>query len=231
MSALTKYAASGAIALSPEAQAAAMEAAADAMRSGGGGGDAVEFVSFSGKSGDITYGRDRAPLDEDQIYLLDSQSFVVGWVCWANSSPISRHEWSIFEPSNAVRASDLEDHGPYRKSSDGWQSMSGFGFMSDGGETKFKFTTNSKSGKNAVSDLLEEVAARQRAGEPSYPLFRFTSERFLAQGEWNYKPAFLIDDWLTEDEAEAFAAGETEVEEVEEVEEVQPARTRRTARK
>jgi hypothetical protein len=209
MTNLKAYAQSGAITLSAAAMADAMDAAENAMRTGSGGEAGVEYVSFSGKTGQITFGRDKEDLDEDEQFMLDPRSFSVGWVCWVNNSPVARHEWSIFEPHNAVRADELADHGPYRRQQDGWQAAAGFGFVAEGGETKYKFSSNSKSGKNAISDILGEVKQRLRAGEPAFPLFRFTKEKFFAQGEWNYKPAFLIDEWLDEEEANEFAnAGE-----------------------
>lgn len=216
MTNLKAYAQSGAITLSASAMVDAMKAAADAMRTGSGGGDGgVEYVSFSGKTGQITFGRDKEDLDEDQQFLLDPRSFFVGWVCWVNNSPVARHEWSIFEPHNAVRADELADHGPYRRTQDGWQAAAGFGFVAEGGETKYKFGSNSKSGKNAISDLIDEVTQRLAADEPAFPVFRFTKEKFLAQGEWNFKPAFLVDEWLDEAEAMDFISGAGDVAEAE----------------
>lgn len=215
MTNLKAYAQSGAITLSASAMLDAMKAAADSMRTGSGGEGGVEYVSFSGKTGQITYGRDKEDLDEDQQFLLDPLSFVMGWVCWANNSPIARHEWSIYEPDSIVRADELADHGPYRRPQDGWQASAGFGFVAEGGETKYKFTSNSKSGKNAIGDLIDEVKARASAKEPAFPVFRFTKEKFLAQGEWNFKPSFLVDEWLDEAEAMDFINGAGDMAEAE----------------
>jgi len=212
MTNLKAYAQSGAITLSAAAMVDAMKAAADAMRTGNGGEGGAEYVSFSGKTGQITFGRDKENLDEDQQFLLDPRTFIVGWICWVNNSPVARHEWSIFEPQNAVRADQLADHGPYRRTQDGWQAAAGFGFVAEGGETKYRFSSNSKSGKNAISDLIDEVTQRLSADEPAFPVFRFTKEKFLAQGEWNFKPAFLIDEWLDENEALEFIGGAAEPE-------------------
>lgn len=234
MTNLKAYAQSGAITLSKAAMVDAMKAAADAMRTGNGGGEGgVEYVSFSGKTGQITYGRDKEDLDEDQQFLLDPRSFFVGWICWVNNSPVARHEWSVFEPHNAVRADELADHGPYRRTQDGWQAVAGLGFVAEGGEVKYKFGSNSKSGKNAISDLIDEVTQRLAADEPAFPVFRFTKEKFLAQGEWNFKPAFLIDEWLDEGEAREFIGAEAEAEAASEPEvapEPEPQPVRRTRR-
>jgi len=103
---------------------------------------------------------------------------------------------------------------------------------------QYSFSTNSTSGKNAVADLFDEIAQRTIRGEPNFPLFYFTREKFQAQGEWNFKPKFDVEEWITEDEAAAMLGGEAEAEpevapepEPEpEPEEVKPARTRRARR-
>jgi len=216
MTNLKAYAQSGAITLSKAAMVDAMKAAANAMLTGSGGGEGgVEYVSFSGKTGQITYGRDKEDLDEDQQFLLDPSSFFVGWICWVNNSPVARHEWSIYEPQNGVRADELADHGPYRRAQDGWQAIAGFGFVAEGGEVKYRFSSNSKSGKNTIGDLIDEVKARVDADEPAFPVFRFTKEKFLSKGEWNFKPTFLIDEWLDEAEAMDFIGGAGDVAEAE----------------
>ena len=115
--------------------------------------------------------------------------------------------------------------------------MLGFGFMSTEGEVvQYQFSTNSISGKNAVGDLFDEIAQRTIRGEPNFPLFYFTREKFQAKGEWNFKPKFDIEEWITEEEAAAMLGGEAEAEpEPEKIaepepEEVKPARTRRARR-
>jgi hypothetical protein len=213
--------------------------AASAEESVGGGGTGIEYVSFSGKTGALTYGRDRDDLDQGELFLMEPRSAFRGWTCWKDNKPVARHEWSIYQPQLAVKEQDLEDKGPYARAQDGWQTMLGFGFMSTEGEVvQYQFSTNSISGKNAVGDLFDEIAQRTIRGEPNFPLFYFSREKFQAQGEWNFKPKFDIDEWITEDEAAAMLGGEAEAEpEPEKIaepepepEEVKPARTRRARR-
>lgn len=205
---------------------------ASTEESTGSGGDGVEYVSFSGKTGAITFGRDRDDLPQDELFLMEPRSAFRGWVCWKDNKPIARHQWSIYQPQLAIKERDLEDKGPYSRQQDGWQSMLGFGFMSEDGEVQYSFSTNSTSGKNAVGDLFDEIAQRTIRGEPNFPLFYFTKERFQAQGEWNYKPKFDIEEWITEDEAAAMLSGEAVEDEPEVLPEPEPepARTRRTRR-
>lgn len=205
---------------------------ASTEESTGSGGDGVEYVSFSGKTGAITYGRDRHDLPQDELFLLEPRSAFRGWVCWKDNKPIARHQWSIYQPQLAIKERDLEDKGPYSRQQDGWQSMLGFGFMAEDGSAQLSFSTNSTSGKNAVSDLFDEIAQRTLRGEPNFPLFYFTREKFQAQGEWNFKPKFDIEEWITEEEAAAMLSGEAAEAEPEVLPEPdpEPARMRRTRR-
>jgi len=199
--------------LDKDAMAKALSSAG-ADESTGSGGEGVEYVSFSGKTGVISYGRDREELDSNELFLMEPRSAFRGWICWKENKPVARHQWSIYQPELAVPEKDLDDKGPYSRKQDGWQSMLGFGFMSTEGEVvQFSFSTNSSSGKNAVADLFDEVAQRTITGEPNFPLFFFTREKFQAQGEWNFKPKFDIEEWITEDEAAAMLGGEAEPEE------------------
>jgi hypothetical protein len=205
----------------------------------GSASDGVEYVAFSGKTGAITYGRDRDDLDQDEIFLMEPRSAFRGWICWKDNKPVARHQWSVYQPEMAIPERELEDKGPYARAQDGWQSMLGFGFMSTESEevVQYSFSTNSVSGKNAVGDLFNEIAERTMRGEPNFPLFRFTREKFQAQGEWNFKPKFDIDEWITEAEAAEMLGGAAEAEpEQEEVtpepepEPEAPKRTRRQRR-
>lgn len=233
---LKAFVAGGGLQVSQQALAEALVAGSNAA-STGGGSSGVEYVAFSGKSGELTYGRDREPLDQTEEFLLDPLSAHLGWVCWVGSKPVARHEWLMHDKASAVRASDLEDKGPYTRAQDGWQPMVGFGFVSRETGTEYKFSTNSKSGRNAVGDLLREIGDRLKAGEPSVPLFRFGKEKFVAQGETNWKPKFSVIEWLEQGEASALLAGEelADDEPEDEPEEVieeapKPRRTRRTRR-
>jgi len=223
--------------LDKDAMAKAL-ASAGAEESTGSASDGVEYVSFSGKTGAITYGRERGDLPQDEVFLMEPRSAFRGWICWKDNKPVARHQWSIYQPELAIAERDLEAKGPYPRQQDGWQSMLGFGFMSE--TVQYQFSTNSTSGKNAVGDLFNEIAERTMRGEPNFPLFYFTREKFQAKGEWNFKPKLDIDEWITEEEAAAMlAAGaeaapgtiaEPEPELEPEPEEVKPVRTRRARR-
>jgi hypothetical protein len=193
--------------------AAALEEASDDI----GGQSGIRYLSFSGKTGIYALGRNKDDMDPDDVYLLEPQSIIQGWVCWKGNKPIDRVEWSIYQrASQAVTEAELDDHGPYRSNmGEGWQPLLGFGVLStDGAATSIKFTATSKSGRNAIGDLTEEIKKRMMAGEPSMPLIHFEAEEFIAQEQKNFKPRFEVEAWVTREAAGAFLEGELDADDL-----------------
>ncbi len=169
----------------------------------------VQYMSFSGKTGMYAIGRDR---DEpgDELYLVEPQSVVEGWVCWKGQRPVDRIEWSVYERAKAkVDMEQLPDHSPYRESAgEGWNRLLGFGCVgTDSDEVHVKFTTTSTSGRNAVQDLLSAISDRAASGEPHIPIIEYSKEQFEAQEQKNWKPKFEIKAWIERASGEAFMAG------------------------
>ena len=171
----------------------------------------VTYLSFSGKTGHYALGRNRDDMDPDDVYLVEPQSILEGWVCWKGNKPIDRVEWSVYQRNaQAVEEHELEDHAPYRTSNgEGWQPMLGFGVISlDGMASSIKFTVTSKSGRNAVDDLIEEIKKRMQGGEPAMPLISFEVEEFTAQDQKNFKPKLVVETWVTREAASSFFEGD-----------------------
>lgn len=170
----------------------------------GDGGD-VQFLSYSGKMRRYSIGRDKEQPDPDALYVLDPYASVAGWTCWKGGSVAEKHEWSVFDKTQEVPASQLRDHGPYQDDGDGWQFMLGVAmFDVDEPGQMIKFTTTSKSGRNVVADLTAEVAKRIMADEPEVPIIKLADETFTAQGKTNGKPKFEVEGWTTRQEVETF---------------------------
>tara|TARA_R110000787_G_scaffold269501_1_gene376320 strand:- start:5140 stop:5838 length:699 start_codon:yes stop_codon:yes gene_type:complete len=190
--------------------AAALSEAADAAMTSGGGGS-VDYLSFSGKTGRYSLGRDQEEIDPDQLYLVEPKTFVGGWVCWKNSKPIDRIEWSVLKAKEqAVALEDLEDHGPYRESAgEGWQQLLGFGLIScDAMKSQIKFSSTSKSGRNTIGGLMKEICARAEVKEPSLPLILFGSTTFESNGQTNYKPVLEVESWVMRESAASYLEGD-----------------------
>jgi hypothetical protein len=175
--------------------------------SGSGGG--VDFMSFSGKTGKYALGRDKDDVDPSVPYIMEPQSIVEGYTCWKGQRPVDRVEWSVFARSQQGLAKEqLADHGPYRESAgEGWKKMMGFGvceLTQNDTRQNIKFSCNSPSGNNAISDLISKVAERAAAAEPSIPLVCFDAEQFKAQEQTNYKPKLVVEAWVTREAVQAY---------------------------
>jgi len=175
------------------------------------GSDGVDYVYFSGKSGDLTYGQDREELDIEEEFIFLTPTIFKGWVCWKNSEVKGRKKWSAFKPQDAIAEKDLEDH-KVDRAQDGWKPSSGFDFMGYDGK-QYSFESNTKSGRGSIKKMV--TAAMGASPDASVPVFLFTKEKFLAKGEWNFKPVFKVIEFITEEEAQERIMGE-EVEEEEE---------------
>ena len=200
--------------ISDEQMMAALADTTDDQRTGSSAN--VQYLAFSGKTGAYAMGRDRTDLTDDVLFVLEPKSVIEGWICWKASKPVDRVEWSIYNKRAAVDEVDLPDHGPYNtKTGESWHRSLGFGCIStDGAATNVKFVTNSISGRNAITDLLNEIVRRMSSGAPSLPIFGFGSESFSAQGAQNYKPKFSVTGWAARADVEAVFAGAISVDEL-----------------
>ena len=164
----------------------------------------VQYISFSGKTGRYSMGQNKE--EPEGYFIVEPKTFTAGWICWKGNRPIDRHEWSLFDKMSAVRESELQDHGPYRDN-EGWAQSLGIGAVSADSGTQVKFSTNSKSGCNAVRDLINEVRTRLLSDEPSLPIIEFQSEQFTAQENTNQKPKLAVAAWASRESVGAFLEG------------------------
>ena len=169
----------------------------------------TQYLSFSGKTGVYALGKDRDDVDPEALFLVEPMAFTDGWICWKSSKPVDRVEWNYIDKGRAVAESDLQDHGPYNSAmGEGWSSLLGFGCVSlDKEMTQIKFSSNSVSARNSISDLHNEIKDRSRRGEAQIPVIHLDKEQFEAQGVKNWKPKFVVEVWVTRDSVGAYASG------------------------
>lgn len=227
--ALATFAAGGALQLNDKEAAGALRRTAGEGQTGGGD---KTFLSFSGKNGVYSLGRDKDDVDPDAVFMIEPLAAIEGWTCWKGGRPAKKHEWSVYDSSRAVRYAELEDMGPYNeRMGEGWQQMMGIGMIDPlDPSNQILFTTTSKSGRNVFSDLNNDIARQMEGGDPSIPLVSFDVSEFEAHGQKNYKPVISVHAWVTREDVEAFIADESaslddliagDIEPVKEEEEVQ----------
>lgn len=212
--ALSKFAAGGNLQLNDAQAANALRRSADEGQTGGGTG--VDFLSFSGKRGTYSLGRDKDDVDPDQVFILEPLAAVEGWTCWKNGKPAKKHQWSIYDTSKAVAYADLEDLGPYNENvGEGWQQMMGIGLVdADDPQRSILFTITNVSGRNVFSDLQNEVADQMENGDPYIPLVAFDMEEFEAHGQKNFKPVINVQAWVTREEVAAYFEGDFDIDDL-----------------
>ena len=196
-------------ALSDEALADAIEKAQAATGAVAHDTNFTQYLSFSGKTGLYALGKDHDDVDPEALFLVEPMSFTDGWICWKSSKPVDRVEWNYLDQGRAVIESDLQDHGPYNSATgEGWSSLLGFGCVSlDKETTQIKFSSNSISAKNSITDLHNEIKDRARRGDAQIPVIHIDKEQFEAQGAKNWKPKFVVEVWVTRESAGAYTNG------------------------
>lgn len=169
----------------------------------------TQYLSFSGKTGAYALGKDREDIDPEALYLVEPMSFTDGWICWKSSRPVDRIEWNYLDQGSAVFESDLKDHGPYNSAmGEGWSTLLGLGCVSlDKEMTQIKFSSNSISAKNSITDLHNEIKDRAARGEAQIPIIHFDKQQFEAQGAKNWKPKLAVEVWVTRESAGSYARG------------------------
>jgi len=194
-------------AIDKDAMAAALKDSSGESSTGSG---EFDYMSFSGKRGVYSIGRDKVEPDPDTCYIVEPMMATEGWNCWKRGKPVAKHEWSVYERSTkAVRAADLEDHGPYNeKAGEGWQFSLGIGMIDIETGRQIKFSTSSVSGRNVFSDLNDMIADDIIEGGDGCAVIQLGSETFEAQGQTNYKPVIDVLVMASRAEVEAFLASE-----------------------
>ena len=202
--------------LSDAALADAIEQAQQNTGESSANSAAVQYLSFSGKTGIYALGKNREDIDPEALFLVEPMSFTDGWICWKASKPVDRVEWSYFDQGGSVREADLQDHGPYNSAmGEGWSVLRGVGCVSlDNEATQIKFSSNSISAKNSINDLLGEIKDRSRRKDAPIPIVHFDKQQFEAQGAKNWKPNFVVEAWVTRESATAYTAGSLTLDEL-----------------
>ena len=195
--------------LSDDALADAIEQAQQTTGEGNRDTTFTQYLSFSGKTGLYALGKDRDDIDPEALFLVEPMTFTDGWICWKSSKPVDRVEWNYLDQGRAVGEGELPDHGPNNAArGEGWSSLLGLGCVSlDKEMTQIKFSSNSISAKNSISDLHNEIKDRARRGEAQIPVIHFDKQQFEAQGAKNWKPKFVVEAWVTRESAGAYASG------------------------
>lgn len=169
--------------------------------------DGSVYLNFTGKRGVYEFGKDKADLDDSEVWLVNIASFEEGFVCWKGGKTIATRMANIYSGQH-IAAPAHDEMGPFNtQQGEGWfpaKSMVIKSIEEDDRQGYWKI--NSKSGVAVFADLQAQVAERLRAGRACWPLVRLGKEKFEAQGQKNYKPKLDVYGWLSQDAVTELAA-------------------------
>lgn len=169
--------------------------------------DGSVYLNFTGKRGVYEFGKDKADLDDSEIWLVNIASFEEGYVCWKGGKTVATRMANIYSGQH-IAAPAHDEMGPFNTAQgEGWFSAKSMTIKSvEEDDRQGYWKINSKSGVAVFADLQAQVAERLRAGRACWPLIRLGKEKFEAQGQKNYKPKLDVYGWLSQEAVTELAA-------------------------
>lgn len=149
------------------------------------------------KSGTWLYGADDIEVDSQSEFIIDPATYAQGFIAWDDGELVD--ERMAVAGAEPITRTDLPDVGAE------WNSQVGVALLGIGGDDngeQLMYKTSSKGGRGAISDLIDEVIARAKSGEPDIcPVVVLENEwyRHKKYGKI-YKPVFNIVRWASADD-------------------------------
>jgi len=153
------------------------------------------YINFSGKRGVYEVGPDKDDIDPQEIWLVNILEFVGGWICWQGGRPKAKRMAPINGPT--MPEPDFTEHGPFNvQNGEGWFKAKGMTVRSLDSGVQGLFTTNSKSGVGSMASFQGDIVDRMEDNLPAWPIIFMKKEKFVSQGNTNYKPTFEVYGYL-----------------------------------
>lgn len=186
--------------------AAAMRESAQTGVAGGELPDGGVYIAFSGKNGTYSIGQDKEDADPEEFWLVNIFEFQDGWMCWKGAQPVAKRFASIF--GDPVETPDFTEHSPF-KQGEGWAPAKAMMLRSVDQGRQGYFSTSTKSAVKEFAKLNKEVANRLEDGRPAWPIIQLHKDKFVAQGNTNWKPILFVAGWLAMQQVQKLAAMES----------------------
>jgi len=146
------------------------------------------------KRGEWTFGADDIEVQEGSLWVVNTNEFRTGFVCWDDGSLRGEHMALITEAPILVAELPAE--------SAGWDVQVGFSLTCTNGDDKgieVRYSTSSKGGKKLFKVVVDEVLGRMTSGKEDFvPLVTLAEESYKHKKFGKvYNPIFIIDGWTT----------------------------------
>ena len=171
---------------------------ASAVADANQGGLPILKLGQQGKEyeGQWVYGVDNIPLG-DRLIAINPATMREGLVCWKNANPIDRAMVPIGEPRPLE--SELKDHGPYKRTSDGWMDTVGFNCVIADEPTIEMTCEGTAKGFHEAWAQIAEMIGNQLEVQPEFfiPLVKFNSTSYYTKtyDKTIFKAQLAVMDW------------------------------------
>lgn len=123
----------------------------------------INFLKFT-KQSEWVWGGEENEIEDTAELAANMPSYSKGFIVYDEGTPIDE----VMEPiasGRQVNKSDLDDHGTAEGDENGWKAQTSIELklLSDG--TELRYSTTSRGGRIALSNLARNFASRVRQGE------------------------------------------------------------------
>lgn len=179
------------------------------------GGYQGQFLSFSGKTGEYTFGEDEDEIEPGTTAYVDIQNLARGWICWDDGEVLDETmvRWLDGPP---MPKRDLQDHGPHEEEGDGWKQQIVVPMYIPDEDDRFLLKLSSSSGyRNLVRFFQKDYGKEWKKhigsdGLPQVPVIKLDVDSFKAKDKKIgkiYYPDFEIVDWVDYSEVASKISG------------------------
>lgn len=167
------------------------------------GGYQGQFLNFSGKTGEFTFGEDDDEIEPGTVAYVNVEGVSRGWICWDDGEVVDE-TMTLWLDGPPPSKRDLEDHGPFEDEQDGWKQQIIIPLYIPSEDDTFVLKVASKSGyRNLVSFFQKDYGKvwKKKIGKdglPQVPEISLDSDFFKAKDKKIgkvYFPVLSITGW------------------------------------
>lgn len=158
----------------------------------------IQFLRFN-KFGVWTYGQEGAQVLEEDRFVAQMNTMSQGWICWKGGRPVDE-KMSTISSGVRIPAAELDDHGPYQSSSEGWKPQVSVMFRNLDNNELLQYGTTSMGGKNALKGLSSTFVNQLRDGGDNFPVVQLETDHYMHKTNGKiFVPVVKVVDWINPD--------------------------------